>query len=57
MMQREINGWLVQRWPHQFAEKWIAFPLRVPADVKWPGLQFFPNEEAAVDFCRNGKEF
>jgi hypothetical protein len=41
--------WLIQEWPHSRAlgERWVAFPLGVPADQKWPGLKFYASRELA----------
>ena len=56
-LQETIGGWIIQRWPHRFAEKWIAFPARVVSpDEPWPGTRYFPSKEAAVYFCRNWSE-
>lgn len=40
---------LVQQWPHtrSHGERWISFPLGVPADQPWPGLRFYATEAEA----------
>jgi hypothetical protein len=40
---------IVQEWPYSQAlgERWVVFPGPVPADQKWPGLQFYATEEEA----------
>jgi len=40
---------LVQQWPYTQAlgERWVSFPVEVPADQKWPGLKFYPTQQEA----------
>jgi hypothetical protein len=48
----EVNGWIVQEWPHSKAlgERWIAFPPQTAPDKPWPGLKFFASRDDAEAF-------
>lgn len=48
----KVCGWTIREWPWTPAlgERWSAFPPPTMRGDPWPGLKFFPTEEAARVF-------